>query len=88
MPVGSPGASGVVGIAGVGGLCVHGDAVPSRQRSLVRGAVELQAVSGLIRRLTGGGQRSAVRLESDPGGARCGNINLEGETERKSEFKM
>lgn len=35
-----------------------------------------------------GGERSAVRLESDPGGARCGNINLEGETERKSEFKM
>lgn len=57
MPVGSPGASGVVGVARVGGLGVHG------------GAGWDQEADGL----------SVLRLESDPGGARRGNINLEKE---------
>lgn len=84
MPVGSPGASGVVGIARVGGLCVHGDAVPpgklgsGRRRGCsagpladaVRGVVELEAINWLAQEADRRGELSAVRLESDPGGAR------------------
>lgn len=91
MPVGSPGASGVVGIARVRGLRVHGDAVLPRQlpglgggnteaAQLDRGQrlVELEAIGWLTQRADRGGELSAARLESDPGGARWGNINLEG----------
>ena len=91
VPVGSPGASGVVGIARVCGLRVHGDAVLPRQlpglgggnteaAQLDRGQklVGLEAISWLAHRADRGGELSAVRLESDPGGARWGNINLEG----------
>lgn len=83
MPVGSPGAFGVVGIARVRGLRVHGDAVLPRQlpglgggnaeaAQLDRGQrlVELEAISWLAQRADRGGELSAARLESDPGGAR------------------
>lgn len=84
MPVGPPGASGVVGIARVGGLRVHGDAVPPRQlgsgqhrgrsagplADAVRGVAELEAINRLAQEADRGGELSAVRLESDPGGAR------------------
>lgn len=85
MPVGSPGASGVVGIARVGGLCVHGDALLTRQLCLGVATqrllgwtagrpghvvVELEVINWLAQEVDRGGELSAVRLESDPGGAR------------------
>lgn len=86
VPVGSPGASGVVGIARVGGLCVHGDTVLPRQLALEgrrgqnggrsartadgRRLFELEAIDWLAQEADRGGELSAVRLESDPGGAR------------------
>ena len=89
MPVGSPGASGVVGIARVGGLGVHGGAVLPRQGSAepVLCLAELEATNRLAQEANRGGERSAVRLESDPGGARGGDINLEGGEHREFKFK-
>lgn len=40
------------------------------QRNLVRGVVELEAINWLAQEADRGGELSAVRLESDPGGAR------------------
>lgn len=86
VSVWSPGASRVVGIARVGWLCIHGDAVPpiawpleGRRPDGEGRLVERGAIDGPAQEPGGVWEPSAVRLESNPAGARWGRINLQGE---------
>lgn len=83
VPVGSPRAPRVVGVARVGGLCVH-SGCPSEQaarrrwwatRRLLGWQIPCKLLSSwgamdlLAQEADRGGEPSTVRLESDPGGA-------------------
>lgn len=82
MPMQSPGAPRVMGIARIGGLRIHGNAGSRQQRGSSARPLAAPVESGALVSLVSeaidrpvqeagcGGELLAVRLESDPAGAR------------------